>query len=180
MKMRILKYILPVFVGAGLMVSCFPEDDLKYSGPPLVEFKNHTREWSATLLTTRGIVTTAGTQTDSTRTVQEVTRVRDTVLVQVIGPQTASDRLVDFSVRATSTAVHGVHYNFNASNNYNVAASTGTVTIPANSSVGYLILDLIDAQAAAATVRVDIDLTGSSDLGPSPLFDVFKVTIRGQ
>lgn len=178
--MKILKYILPVFLGAGLMISCFPEDELTYSGPPLVEFKNHTREWGTALLTARGIVTTAGTQTDSTRTVQEITRVRDTVLVQVVGPQSASDRTVDFSVRATSTAVHGTHYNFNASNSYNVASSTGTVTIPANSSFGYLILDLIDAQAAAATVRVDIDLKGSSDLGPSPQFDVFKVTIRGQ
>ena len=163
-------------------MGCFPEDELTFEGSN-VEFKNHTREWGTGLLTTRGISTAAGSQTDSTRRVLEVTRVRDTVYVQLVGPQSSTDRTVNFTVRSTSTAVHGSHYSFNASNAYDAASSTGSVTVPANSSVGYLILDLNvnpAALALGALVRVDVDLTGSAEIAPLLNYDVFKVTIRGQ
>lgn len=179
MRTNILRILMIIGIGVAA-VSCFPEDELTYSGPPLVEIKNHTLGMNSSVLTARGIVTTAGTQTDSTRSVREITRVRDTVYVQLIGRQTASDRTVTFKVRAASTAVHGTHYTFNAANNYDVGTSTGEVIIGANKSIGYILLDLIDAQAAGASVKVEMDLEGSTELAPSPRYDVFKVTIVGQ
>ena len=149
MKTKNIQYLIAFLLVGTLAMSCFPEDELTFEGS-LVEFKNHTREWSAARLTAKGIVTTAGAQTDSTRSVKEIARVRDTVLVQLVGRQKSTPIELNFKVRAASTAIVGTHYNFHASNQYDAATRTGKVVIPPNSSFGYVLLDMVDAQAAAA------------------------------
>lgn len=173
MKRINLKYLLPSLLVGLFLIGCFPEDELAYNGPSVVEFKNHTLSVANSVLTARGIATTAGSQTDSTRTVLMNVRTTDTIYVQLVGPQVDEASTVDFSVRAASTAVEGTHYNFNPAN-------ARQVTIPANSSVGYILINPVpnSLPTVGNTVRIEIDLLGSSALPTSPKYDVFKVTLR--
>jgi hypothetical protein len=172
MKKNSLKYILPLLMVVSL-VGCLPEDELEYNGPPLVEFKNHTRELVAAAATSRGIFTGAGTQTDSTRTVMMNVRTVDTIYVQLVGAQRPESATLSFQLRAASTAVEGTHYNFNPAN-------TREVVIPANSSFGYILVNPVanSLPTVGNQVRIDIDLMGNDALIPSPNYDVFLLTLR--
>jgi hypothetical protein len=172
MKKYILRIVLPLII-AGMILGCLPEDELEYNGPALVEFKNHTREWNTAFRNTYGVYTGAGTQTDSTRTAMLNVRGTDTILVQLVGRQRASAEALTFSVRSSSTAVEGTHFNFNP-------AGTREVTIPANSSFGYILVNMVpnSLPTVGNEVRIDIDLEGNSALQPSPNYDVFKLTLR--
>lgn len=173
MKIKNLLLIIPFILVSLFLTSCFPEDELAYSGPAVVEFKNHTLGMGNAVLTARGIVTQAGTQTDSTRTVLLNVRTTDTIYVQLVGPHQSQAINLDYSVRASSTAVEGTHYNF-------AVANTRQVTIPANSSIGYILINPVanSLPAVGDQVRIDIDLLGNSSFPTSVKYDVFKVTLR--
>ncbi|MBT1703127.1 DUF4843 domain-containing protein [Chryseosolibacter indicus] len=160
------------FIAALAIVSCLPEDDLVYDSPAVVEFKNHTLGQYRDTLISKGISVVAGTQTDSTRSVLLNVRGTDTVYVQLVGPQRREDLQINFNVRASSTAVEGVHFNFRP-------AGARNVIIPANSSIGYILLDLIpnSLPTVGASVVTNIDLLGNEAIKPSPNYDVFKVTM---
>lgn len=164
-------YLLAIAV-TTIAVSCFPKDDVLYTGPSIVEFKNYTLGQLSANLTTKGVSTAAAdAQTDSTRAVRVNLRVTDTVLVQLVGPQRSTDISIDFSVRSTSTAIEGTHFNFRP-------AGARTVTIPANSSVGYILLDMVPNSVTSGSVRVQMDLLGSSSILPSKNYHAFFVTIK--
>jgi hypothetical protein len=193
MKMS-LKYILLLLVSGVFVSGCLPdpaEEALKYNGPTVVEFKNHTIGMVATAavgLDYRGILsTTSAAQTDSSRFVSIVgytipatattaeriirPRVADTVHVQLVGPQRSIATNVRFEIISGSTAVEGTHFTLEPAN-------AKTVTIPANSSVGYLIVKPI-ASGYTGTERktVGFRLLGSDDASANPNYDTFYVTM---
>ncbi|HWZ13728.1 MAG TPA: hypothetical protein VNW95_00720 [Mucilaginibacter sp.] len=191
---KIISYITIVFAASVVLGGCLPEKDstrLAYKGPTLVEFKNFTAGQITTLkrsdgsglesnasLTGRGISTSAAdAQTDSTHAIHigapsptGFIRATDSVLVQLVGPQRSTPTVVNYTVRSTSTAVEGTHYNF-------VPTGARTVTIPANSSSAYILINTIpnSVAAAPASATLILDLTGASGIPPSFNFKSFYI-----
>lgn len=172
------KYILYIFIVSVFSIyfcGCLPkkaEDTLIYKGSTVVEVKNQTLGVLGTVLTPKGIYTSTA-QTDSSRTVLLNSRGVDSVLVQLVGPQSSSSTVLNYSVRSTSTAVEGTNYNF-------VPVNARTVTIPANSSSTYIQVAMIpNSLTTIGTTRtVIIDLLGNSTILPNPNFSKFVLTIR--
>jgi hypothetical protein len=171
---KVLIYLFLAFLAVSFY-GCFPKDANTYSGPTMVEFKNHTFGVASTVLNARGIVTAPAsqTQTDSTRYILINTRVVDTIYVQLVGAQQSSPIAVNFSVRATNTAIEGTHYNFTPNGNR-------TVTIPANSSVGYLLINPIanSIPVVGDTRVLAIDLVGGAGITASPNYNRFILTLK--
>jgi hypothetical protein len=96
------------------------------------------------------------------------------VLVQLVGPQRSTPTTVGYIVGATSTAVEGV--------NYNIVGTKGSVTIPANSSSTYIVIQLLPGipttAPATQTVSLAMTLTGSDITPPSENYKTFTFTIR--
>lgn len=159
-----------------VIVGCFPkkaEEALLYGGPTVVEIKNFTIGQQASVLTAKGVSTTAGTQTDSTRTVMLNVRGTDSVLVQLIGPQSATPIDINFRVRTTSTAVEGTHYTFEPT-------GTRKVTFAPNTSLAYIKLNMIPNSLPTVGDQrtVAIDLLSDGTVKPNPNFSKFIVTLR--
>lgn len=174
MKKNIL-YCIAVLSVCELLTGCLPkkaEDALIYKGPTVVEIKNQTLGVLATVLTAKGVYT-GTSQTDSTRSVLLNSRGTDSVLVQLVGPQSSSPIVLNYSVRSTSTAVEGTNYNF-------VPTNARTVTIPANSSSTYIQVAMIpnSLTTVGTTKTVIIDLLGNSTVLPNPNYSKFIVTLR--
>lgn len=116
------------------------------------------------------------------------------IRVNLVGPQSSSDQTVGYTVfsqspvatvsfaatrsgqtpsRSAGTlnvleAQAGVHYQ----------ALTGTVTIPANSSYGYITINILDAGATPAEARfLGIQLNNSGTLKPNPNYDQIGIAI---
>jgi hypothetical protein len=84
--------------------------------------------------------------------------------VNLVGPQRSSDVVVTYAVdAAATTAVPGTHY----------AALGGTVTIPANSSFGYIPVSIINAAPAPGTT-VDLVVTLRSADGGARISENYK------
>lgn len=194
---KIISYITIIFAASVVLSGCLPEKDstrLTYKGPALVEFKNFTAGQIATLkipgpvagttvectcsLTGRGISTSAAdAQTDTSHAIHignpsptGFIRATDSVLVQLVGPQRSTPTVINYTVRSTSTAVEGTHYNF-------VPTGARTVTIPANSSSAYILINTIPNSVAAspASATLILDLTGASGIPPSFNFKSFYI-----
>lgn len=174
MLKRYIIYPIVLFVLGTIFVGCFPEKSetaLIYDGPTVVEVKNFTFGLDGTIALNRGIFTTA--QTDSTRTVLLNTRGTDSILVQLVGPQSAAPIDVNFRVRTTSTAVEGTHYTFNP-------AGARKVTFAPNTSLAYIKLNMIPNSLTTVGDQrtVAIDLLSDGAVKPNPNFNKFIVTIR--
>jgi hypothetical protein len=166
------KIFLYGFAILGLSLSiigCMPKDDLEYDGPNVVEFKNHL---FGRVAGSQPLGVTANAVLSRTSRVS--LRTTDTIFVQLVGPQQSSPIDLNFSVATTSTAVAGTHYNFRPS-------GATKVTIPANSSVGYLLVDLIPTSIPAAsttTFPLIINLEGNDQIKPSGNYKTFTLTLR--
>ena len=168
-------YPIALFVLGTIFVGCFPEKSetaLIYDGPVVAEIKNFTFGQQASVLNAKGVVS-AVAQTDSSRTVLLNVRGTDSVLVQLVGPQSASPIDVNFRVRATSTAVEGTHYAFNPT-------GIRKVTFAPNTSLAYIKLNLITNSLTTVGEQrtVAIDLLSDGQVKPNPNFSKFIVTIR--
>lgn len=155
------------FICLGLLLGgCMPKDDLTYQGPNVVEFKNH-------LLGRVAARQPAGVTLNAVlgRTASVNTRVTDTIYVQLVGAQQDSPIDVNFNVAANSTAVAGTHYNFRP-------AGSTKVTIPAKSSVGYILVDMIPGSIPSGTFPLVINLTGNGTIGASQNYKTFTLTLR--
>jgi len=103
----------------------------------------------------------------------------DTIYVQLVGPQVSTPTVINFSVRPStapvnpSTAVEGVNYDF-------IPVGTRSVTIPANSSVGYILTTVKPGvmTTAGSTARISIDLLGNGTVNANPNYNKFFLTIR--
>jgi hypothetical protein len=78
--------------------------------------------------------------------------------INLVGPQRATATTVTYQVVATgTTAVAGTHF-----------TTTGTTTIPANSSFGEVEVQILNAGASTAGARdLVLELIGAADLPPS-------------
>jgi len=164
---RLLLYGLAFASICTIFTSCMPKDELVYTGPTVIEFKNH-------LLSRVAAKQPAGVTANAvlSRTASVNTRGTDTIYVQLVGPQRAAATEVGFSVVGTSTAVAGTHYNFRP-------VGSTKVTIPANSSVGYLLVDMIPGSVTGtATFPLVLTLTGNGDTFPSENYKTFTLTLR--
>ncbi|PYF77331.1 hypothetical protein [Pedobacter nutrimenti] len=161
---KLLLYGLTI-CGFGLFLSsCMPKDDNIYNGPSVVEFKNH-------LLGKVNLPSGVSGNGELSRTESVNTRGTDTIYVQLVGPQRPNPIDIGFAVNGTSTAVEGTHYKFKP-------AGARKVTIPANSSVGYILIDLVPGSVAAgATFPLSLSLTGTDDVKPSANYKNFVLTL---
>jgi hypothetical protein len=78
--------------------------------------------------------------------------------VNLVGPQLKTDTQFTFQVSSSeSTAVQGTHY----------TALTGTGTIPANSSFGYITVNVLNPGATSGSVILVLQLTDNSNFKAS-------------
>jgi len=193
------KNILYKTLGLALIVTslwgCLPKDDNTYDMDPVVEFKNTDYGVASAELNRRGVYSCAS-QTELSRTINQNSialgslscsttaklaadptlsanaKVTDTVLVQLIGEQRSSPTVINYAVNATTTAVEGTNYTFKP-------AGARSVTIPANSSFGYIIFDVNNGLTTAGTsAKIVLDLLGNDEVKASPNYKQFSVTIR--
>ncbi len=148
------------------LASCYENPSLIYEGATVVEFKNP-RAGFATQPTNN---VSNGIRARTIR--QGITR--DSVLVQLVGPQRATPTTVGYTIGATSTAVEGV--------NYSIVGTKGSVVIPANSSSAYVVVRLLagipTTAPATQTVTLAMTLTGAEGTLPSENYKTFTFTIR--
>lgn len=81
---------------------------------------------------------TTATVSDISKSYNRVTdgkRIKDSIRVNLVGPQRTTPINVTFSIDPASTAVAGTHY---------AMITTNLVTIPANSSSGFIYFEVID------------------------------------
>lgn len=164
---RLLLYGLAFASICTIFTSCMPKDELVYTGPDVVEFKNH-------LLSRVAARQPAGVTLNAvlSRTASVNTRGTDTIYVNLVGPQKSTPTDINFSIGVGSTAVAGTHFNFRSTN-------TTKVTIPANSSTGFLLVDMIPGSiTGTATFPLVLTLTGNGDVKPSENYKTFTLTLR--
>ncbi|WP_143053904.1 hypothetical protein [Parapedobacter koreensis] len=152
---------------------CMEERELRYTGPTVVEFKNHLFGRVAGYLPTGVYPNQSGTpMTTLSKYISVETRGKDSVLVQLIGPQLSSDSQIEFSIAENSTAVEGTHFEFES-------AGSRTVTLPANSSSTYIVYDLIPGSLETGeTVTLRLNLIGNDQVGFSQNYSQFTTYLR--
>jgi hypothetical protein len=99
--------------------------------------------------------------------------IRDSIRVNLVGPQKSVPTNVAFTIDASSTAVPGTHYNL---------ITTNTVVIPANASYGMIYFTVLDDNIVSGELwKLKINLT-SADGGAklSALYSTFTRGIRVQ
>jgi hypothetical protein len=101
---------------------------------------------------------------------------RDSILVQMVGPQRSTDVTVTYEVgtapEGTVAAVEGANFNF-------ANATAGEITIKAGTSSGYIYVNVPESLNAAAADRVVlvVNLTDQGDIAPSQNYKTFTYTI---
>jgi hypothetical protein len=105
---------------------------------------------------------------------------RDSILVQLVGRQVASDLTVRYIKDPTNPAApagiaeatEGVHYNL-------VRNNAGELVIKGNSSSGYIYIDVLESLTATDPDRVTlmITLTDEGDIAPSENYKTFTYNI---
>lgn len=103
------------------------------------------------------------------------TGVKDSLKVNLVGAQRDAAVTVTFSIAAASTAVAGT--------DYTLTTTGGTVTIPPNSSFGYIKFLVLDDNIVPSTTTKNliVSLTaGGDDVIVSPNYGTFTRRIRTQ
>ncbi|WP_113660956.1 hypothetical protein [Pedobacter nanyangensis] len=167
------KAIIKLFFLGGVAISmlgCFPEDKNTYDGPTVVEFKNHLFGKLGGSLPAGVLSSPAPTVLG--RNISVAQRGTDTIYVQLVGPQSSSATEVNYTVATTNTAVEGTNYNFRP-------VGARKMTIPANSSVGYLLVDVIPGSVPTSTTRsLAVTLVGNGTVKASENYKTFTLTLR--
>ena len=155
-KFRILFLVLSFCT--VLMASCIKNDEVLFSGS-LVEMDAAT--WNANSVgVTYPILTrqpAAGRASSSTFTSDSIITRRSGIIrlrVNLVGAQKTTDTEVNYQVDPTSTAVAGTHF----------ATLPGKVTIPANSSFGFIDIRILDPGASTGSKDLIITLTGGANV----------------
>lgn len=179
---KISLYIFSFLLLTISMVGCQEEREIIYTGPSVVEFKNHILGRNAAYRPAGVFANGTGTpMTLVSRHVSVNNRGRDSILVQLVGPQSASDIVINFGVGTMDVppaqqntlvpAVEGTHFNF---------VNPGkTVTIPANSSSGWILIDPIPGSTTAGNqYYLALDLLGNDQVSPSHNYSRFTTYYR--
>ncbi len=161
-----LYYLLGICSLVTALSGCFENPSYIYEGATVVEFKNPRA----------GFATQPSNNVSNairTRTVRQGIG-RDSILVQLVGPQRSTPTTVSYTVNPSSTAVEGT--------NYSIIGTKGSVTIPANSSNAYVVVQFLLGIPSTAptnqTVNLSMTLTGSDGMLPSENYKTFTFTIR--
>lgn len=163
------KYSFIAYLGLTilLLTSCIKEKDRTFQGDTVVEF-DATVFNSVTAGFTYPILTRAAGygRAVSTSLDPSITRSIGTVKLRVnlVGPQRTTAEIINYTVITTPVptgtnqhAVSGTHY-----------STTGTCTIPANSSFAEVIITVINPGATSTIQReVHLELSGNSTIKPS-------------
>lgn len=98
-------------------------------------------------------------------------RIRDSIQVNLVGPQKTTPINVTFSIDPASTAVAGTHY---------AMITTNSVVIPANSSYGFIYFEVIDDHILPGEIwKLKFSLTGNdANATVSSKYGVFARSIR--
>jgi len=117
---------------------------------------------------------TTATGLDISKSYNRVTdgkRIKDSIRVNLVGPQRATPVNVTFAIDPASTAVAGTHYSM---------ITAGSVTIPANSSFGFIYFEVIDDNILPGEIwKLKFSLTGNDgNATVSSLYGVFTRSIR--
>lgn len=158
-----MKAIYKFFVFAGLLAlasACFddPGTDILLDDVAVIEINE----------------ATTATGTDISKSYNRVTdgnRIKDSIRVNLVGPQRSTPTVVNFAVDASSTAVAGTHY---------ALITNGSVTIPANASYGFIYFEVIDDNILPGeSWKLKFNLTGADGGATiSTKYGVFTRTIR--
>jgi hypothetical protein len=171
-------HILSSLLFVLLLSSCIKEDVKSYQGDTVVEF-------DATVLNSAttpypyhvavrtppfGIPTTTANSVAINRSLATPVRLR----VNLVGAQRSVDEVITFNVLTAVTpaspnmvAVAGTHYTITGS----------TITIPANSSFGEVVINIVNPGVSSTNPReVHLELVGNSTIKPSENYK--RVAIR--
>jgi len=98
-------------------------------------------------------------------------KIKDSIRVNLVGPQKSAPITVNFTIDPSSTALAGTHYEM---------ITTSTVTIAANSSFGFIYYNVIDDNILPGEIwKLKINLTGSDGSTTiSKKYGVFTRSIR--
>ncbi len=160
MKMKAI-YKLFMFVGLLAFVSaCYddPGTDILLNNVAVLEINE----------------ATTATGLDLSKSYNRITdgkRIKDSIRVNLVGPQRSTPINVTFAIDPASTAVAGTHY---------AMITTGSVTIPANSSFGFIYFEVIDDNILPGEIwKLKFSLTGNDGNATiSSLYGVFTRSIR--
>ncbi len=169
-----------------LFSSCIKEETKNFNGNTVIEFDAAVLNTATTpytyFVTTRvpvyGLtVSTANSPTLITRSLATPVKLR----VNLVGPQFSTDQVINYQiitpvpvppnntpvpVSPNMLAVSGTHY-----------TTGGTFTIPANSSFGEIIINIVNPGASSTNPReVHIELVGNADVKSSENYK--RVAIR--
>ncbi|WP_316838416.1 hypothetical protein [Pedobacter gandavensis] len=135
----------------SLMFTACKKERQTYKGPTVVEFSPAIKSKS------QGTVTIAG---------------YDSVKVQLVGPQRSADLELSYTVDPISTAIAGTHYNI---------PNLGKFILPANSSFGYIRVNLIPGSIpnnlTASQKKLVLNLTGNTEVPASVNYKKYTLTI---
>jgi hypothetical protein len=161
-KKKRMKHIYKIFViiGALAVSACFddPGSDTIFDGATVVEINEAT--------TAAGASVGKAYERRNDGSVK-----RDSIRVNLVGEQVGTPTTVTFEINAAgTTAVAGVHYNMLTSGN--------SITIPANSSYGYIYFEVLpDNIEAGENWNLKFALTGG-DVKASANYGAFTRVIR--
>jgi hypothetical protein len=149
MKKRSKIILLFGVIASTVFASC--EAELQtYDGPTVVEFA------PATASIKKGTTAAPGTYTAK---------------VNLVGPQQGSDIVIDYEVDATATTAA-------AANSYAIEGTAGKITIPANTSFGYVKLNVVPANfPTTGSKTVKLVLKGNAAVPASENYKTFTLTI---
>lgn len=144
----VLRFVMIGFV-LFTQTSCFKESDFNYDTKTVVEFQTT-------------VVTTAAVGKNYPLVAVKNGAGSQMAQVNLVGAQRSADQVIRFSVdKDNTTAVEGVHYNLKG----------GTFTIPAKSSSGNCVVDVLAGTAPTGTTKtVDLVLIlegNGSDIMPN-------------
>lgn len=166
---RTIKFLTGSLLMATLFSSCIKEEVKSFQGKTVIEFDATVLNSATTPYTyhvaTRtppfGIPTTTANSTAITRSLTTPVRLR----VNLVGAHRSSDEVLTFKVLTDVTptapnmlATAGTHYNI-----------TGTTfTIPANSSFGEVVINIVNPGVSSTNPReVHVELVGNDNIKPS-------------
>jgi len=145
-------------------LSCRKERDLTYQGPDVVEFSNPITGVN-TKLTGQSI---GGTSVVGDNANIPIRGDRDSIIIQLVGPQRAQAIDIDYTV-VPGTAVEGT--------DYEILGTRGKVTIPANASAAAIRVRLLNTSTNVRTVSFRISNTNVGDVGVSENYRTYALSI---
>lgn len=166
---KILSVIL--LVTSVVFSSCIKEDLKTFEGNTFVEFDAAVLNTPATGKTYPILIRVPAYGTAVIGANPAITRTSGQIKfrVNLVGPQSGSDRTINYRVvTSESTAVQGTHF-----------TTTGSLTIPANSSFGELTINVLNPGVSSPTpVVLVVELQGGGDIRPSENYKFLGISIN--